>query len=452
MAHAPTSSSDHSQPATRRAFTLVELLVVLAVIGLALVIAVPAFTSITEGRKESASQNLISAALSRARAEAIKLGQPAGVFFYYDTVNERSKLAIVTLEVDLTDPNPYDEYKGFLADATRYDYQGSNPDPLGTALRGEPGMSADRVIAFASDTQPAAGFTGYDDIVNGVSFADVFGDRPRPVVLAWRRTTETLDGSADTAGGPPPGTIGTVTYPTYATYPDYEGTNGGTPDLFGNLAIVEANPNPANTTQLDERFEFNAGATQPEAWRLFSEPTLERIEQIDPIELPSGIGVQLITGVGLDTDVGSAGADEGGGFRERYVRAGAILFSPQGRLLRVDYGVLSTNSLGQLLDLAGNGVGRLDLVSQVGVVTYAEEAFEGAQGDGTALEWSGTAGLSEVDGNVIANFDTTQGDFNFFYPTRNDDSEDEYAEERWLDANTAPLLVNRFSGQLSRSE
>lgn len=78
----------------RRAFTLVELLVVIAVIILSLVIIVPAFGRIVESANYSAAVNRVNAAITLARAEAMK-GKQAGVVFYFDIETERTTLYIM---------------------------------------------------------------------------------------------------------------------------------------------------------------------------------------------------------------------------------------------------------------------------------------------------------------------------------------------------------------------
>ncbi len=427
-----------------RGFTLIELLVVMGVIAIVLVIAVPAFKAVTSGRKESAARNLVSAALSRARAEAIKLEQPAGVFFWKDPVSERSKMAIVVLDEDETDPNRYDEYKAYL-DGPAYDYQGSNPDPLGPDVRGEPDMFGDRVIGFADDTNlSTGGVGGYDDTaLLGADYSNAFDNRP--IVLTWQRTTLDVTKSIVTGGGPPPG----ENVDTFAGV--MGGTAGSRPDGSGNGAYAIAFPNPRVNAELTDRFEDGFGPTD-EAWVLYREPTLDRIRKIEVVELPAGIDLQLITGTGLDGDsrVLSALANTGGGFYERYVQAGAILFSPSGRLSRKDYLVLPNSDLGGTIDTGT----ALVLRSLVGVSLFDSEAFKKAQSDGTARHWLGNVGSSVVGDEVIAAFATSQGDGNFAFPPadRPTSPDNEYAEERWIDANTTPLLVNRVTGQLSDAE
>jgi type II secretory pathway pseudopilin PulG len=80
--------------ARRRAFTLVELIVVIAVIILSLVIIVPAFGRIVESANYSAAVNRVNAAITLARAEAMK-GKQAAVVFFFDLETERTTLYIV---------------------------------------------------------------------------------------------------------------------------------------------------------------------------------------------------------------------------------------------------------------------------------------------------------------------------------------------------------------------
>lgn len=80
--------------ARRRAFTLVELIVVIAVIILSLVVIVPAFGRIVESANYSAAVNRVNAAITLARAEAMK-GKQAAVVFFFDLETERTTLYIV---------------------------------------------------------------------------------------------------------------------------------------------------------------------------------------------------------------------------------------------------------------------------------------------------------------------------------------------------------------------
>ena len=79
----------------KSAFTLTEMLIVIAVILLAITLAVPAIRSLTGSRSQAAGQNVISAFLSRARAEAIGLQRVQGVLFFIDPATDRVNMAQV---------------------------------------------------------------------------------------------------------------------------------------------------------------------------------------------------------------------------------------------------------------------------------------------------------------------------------------------------------------------
>lgn len=60
-------------------FTLIELMVTLAVIAILLAIAVPSFVSFTQSNRVAAEVNTLAGDLQFARAEAIKEGQPVSL-------------------------------------------------------------------------------------------------------------------------------------------------------------------------------------------------------------------------------------------------------------------------------------------------------------------------------------------------------------------------------------
>jgi prepilin-type N-terminal cleavage/methylation domain-containing protein len=73
-----------SVPALRgrfRAFTLIEMLVVMAIMVLALAALIPAVTSLSKSSGRQASTNNLIGAIEQARAEAIKSGQATYVVF-----------------------------------------------------------------------------------------------------------------------------------------------------------------------------------------------------------------------------------------------------------------------------------------------------------------------------------------------------------------------------------
>lgn len=80
----------------RRAFSLTEMLIVIAIIVLIATIAVPSFRAMTGTRSTEAAHNQLSALLGRARGEAISLQKIHGVAFFIDPDNaERVQAAMV---------------------------------------------------------------------------------------------------------------------------------------------------------------------------------------------------------------------------------------------------------------------------------------------------------------------------------------------------------------------
>ena len=78
------ASNDTFRRRPRQGFTLTEMLVIIGVILLVLAIALPAFTAIVGSRSIESARNIVAASVVRARGEAIRRGQPCGVFFYVD--------------------------------------------------------------------------------------------------------------------------------------------------------------------------------------------------------------------------------------------------------------------------------------------------------------------------------------------------------------------------------
>ena len=220
-------------------------------------------------------------------------------------------------------------------------------------------------------------------------------------------------------------------------------------------SILDTFPNP------------RPGRDYNDFWELQPVGTLELIEGMQPELLPPDAGLQVIIGETLDPAMSDTAVDSSGTFRERYASYGLILFDSQGRLLQSRYRIDGGSRLGRALQVTPPGGTVVSVpntgvdfpTSQLGVVLYLQSAFESAASDGTALHWRGSVVQSANDAAVIANFTTGTSDF---YPLWSDFNAlfqpdattaiDEYAEERWLDANTIPLMVNRYSGTLVEAE
>jgi len=69
----------------KKAVTLNELLIVIAIIVLMIGLALPAFNALSGSRSLESAQNQVSAYLGQARAQAIGVQEARGVFFFLDT-------------------------------------------------------------------------------------------------------------------------------------------------------------------------------------------------------------------------------------------------------------------------------------------------------------------------------------------------------------------------------
>ncbi|MCP4591149.1 MAG: prepilin-type N-terminal cleavage/methylation domain-containing protein [bacterium] len=93
----------------RHAFTLVEMLTVVVIIVLILGMAVPAFTSMWDQRKQSQALNLLHGSLRTVRAKALHKSE-MGLFFYVDPVTQRQMIAPIVPDAPNPDPESH-EYK-----------------------------------------------------------------------------------------------------------------------------------------------------------------------------------------------------------------------------------------------------------------------------------------------------------------------------------------------------
>lgn len=89
-----------ASPGRRSAFTLVEMLVAIAVIVVILTVGLPMFNSISDSHSIEVARNQMSAMLGRSRARAVGLYRCVGVAFFRDTATNR----YVMREVQFIDP------------------------------------------------------------------------------------------------------------------------------------------------------------------------------------------------------------------------------------------------------------------------------------------------------------------------------------------------------------
>jgi len=83
-----------------RAFTLIELTIVLGIILALVAVTLPAFRSLKESNRESGGVNAVGAALNEARALAVKNGHDVAIMFTFDI--EKQIAAMQLVEIDST--------------------------------------------------------------------------------------------------------------------------------------------------------------------------------------------------------------------------------------------------------------------------------------------------------------------------------------------------------------
>lgn len=96
-----TTPHSHSRPA----FTLPELLVVIGIIVMFIALAIPALNVLSGSRSIAVGENNLSAALVRAREEAIGLQQIRGLLFTLDPGSDRVVATVV--QTTAAPPAPY---------------------------------------------------------------------------------------------------------------------------------------------------------------------------------------------------------------------------------------------------------------------------------------------------------------------------------------------------------
>lgn len=83
-------------PVRRRdGFTLIEMLVVIAIIVLVLTLAFPAINKLSKGNAQQQGTNLVSAYLASARATAMSLRRPVAIVFYEDPSNANQTAVVL---------------------------------------------------------------------------------------------------------------------------------------------------------------------------------------------------------------------------------------------------------------------------------------------------------------------------------------------------------------------
>lgn len=96
----------------RRAFTLVELLIVIGLIVLLMAVAVPVFRTLTGSRSVEQGTNVLSSLLAQTRNQAILNHESRGLCFYYSQDLDRYVAEMVWYDDPTGNPNRIDVVDG----------------------------------------------------------------------------------------------------------------------------------------------------------------------------------------------------------------------------------------------------------------------------------------------------------------------------------------------------
>lgn len=211
--------------------------------------------------------------------------------------------------------------------------------------------------------------------------------------------------------------------------------------LTSALAAADTNFRYLNVTRLDVRpyaalqthtpsAANRAGTLTGNAFWGAATTDLSFLANTDFQLLPQGVGVQLIN----SNPTGQPNFD-------RYLRTGVIMFDRFGRFESIPYSVSKSSTLGLAMHLSANmQPPGLSLYSQFGLVLYDRQTF--------LAQSSGASNFTEVDFILKGFFDPA------IYPASSFPTAfpDEQTEEAWIDANSLPLLINRYNGSLIKGE
>ena len=163
----------------RPAFTLVEMLVVVAIMVLAMTLAIPAIRSLTGSRSLDAAENKVSSYVAMTRAEAIGLQRIEGVLFFLDTTTDR----VGCIAVKQADAQSTDDTRVIYLDLV----DDRDPVMLPSGVRlwaiKDSILSTDTTYVEPLPNSRFLGFNWYDTPINNSSMMSSLSAIPGGVIL-----------------------------------------------------------------------------------------------------------------------------------------------------------------------------------------------------------------------------------------------------------------------------
>lgn len=107
-------SKKANQQRNLAAFTIVELLTVIAIIAIMVSLTVPATSNMVKSHRQAAAKNLIRSAMAQAQAYAVKERKYAGLRFQKDGAGQQYILLVENKTITIIDGSNYDAWNDYL--------------------------------------------------------------------------------------------------------------------------------------------------------------------------------------------------------------------------------------------------------------------------------------------------------------------------------------------------
>ena len=166
-AKAPRQTRRRYHANARGGFTLVELLISIAIIVLLLGIALPVFRVISGSRSQEGASNQIAAALARARNDAVGLQVPTGICFFTDAAGRSNMAEVQQVQFSTWSGTAAYPPGSYVSYTTNYYVCTSAVAASATSNNSPDKDTTDWSLVTATATSTSPGFTDlFDQIAN----------------------------------------------------------------------------------------------------------------------------------------------------------------------------------------------------------------------------------------------------------------------------------------------